>query len=227
MRARYLDWIRSLSGYLFSAHRKQLDHDQKLDGVTMTSSDPSYQDALEDVLTFWFVENGVEQWFAKSDAFDDAIRDRFGDLLDTLISDPEQTKTVAARSSRNALASLVVLDQFSRNLFRGKAKAFAQDAMAREIARHAIAKGFHVAVDLPEKGALFFVLPFEHSEDLTDQDWSCALMTPLMGEEFGKYAQDHWDVVARFGRFPYRNAALGRVNTAEEQAFIDTPGTGF
>lgn len=184
-------------------------------------------EALEDVLSFWFVEHAQDAWFTKSDDFDTAIRARFGALLDALAADPEGTRALAKSSARAGLGVLIVLDQFSRNLFRGQAKSFTQDALARDIARFGIAIGQHVDPSLPEKGALFFVLPFEHSEDMTDQDWSCVLMPALMGDEFGEYAEKHRDVIRQFGRFPHRNAALGRASTPEEQVFIDTPGTGF
>jgi uncharacterized protein (DUF924 family) len=120
----------------------------------------------------------------------------------------------------------VLLDQVPRNLFRGQGRAFASDAAARAIAREAIDQGFDR--NLPQPQRLFLYLPFEHSESLADQDESVRLIGALDENPTWKdYAIRHRDVIARFGRFPHRNAALGRRNTAEETAFLATPGSSF
>jgi len=175
-----------------------------------------------DILTFWR-DAGPKRWFDKSDGFDAAIRLKF-----------EPTHHAAARgeydrwtlSAEGALALLILLDQFPRNLFRGSAHSYATDPLARSIAAEALARGH----DQRFEPALrpFFYLPFEHSEDLADQDRSVALceaMKAETGEEgFLKWAIGHRDVIARFGRFPHRNRALGRATTAEEQTFLDEGG---
>jgi uncharacterized protein (DUF924 family) len=117
-----------------------------------------------------------------------------------------------------------VLDQFSRNLFRGHARAFARDEAACLIAEHAIARGFDRAFAVPERR--FFYLPLMHAEDLAAQERCIALCRAAGDEEGVRYAQAHRDIIARFGRFPSRNAALGRATTGEEQAFLDAGG-GF
>ena len=175
-----------------------------------------------DILDFWRAA-GPRRWFAKDDAFDAAIRLKF-----------EPTHHAAARGQydrwreppEGALALVIALDQFPRNLYRGSAHAFATDPLARHVATAAIELGHDRAgpVDLRS----FFYLPFEHSENMADQDRSVALCEALTAETgndgFLKWALDHRDVIARFGRFPHRNRALGRITTPEEQAFPDEGG---
>jgi len=175
-----------------------------------------------DILTFWR-DAGPKRWFDKHDGFDSAIRLKF-----------EPTHHAAARgeydrwidSADGALALLILLDQFPRNLYRGSAHSYATDPLARHLAGEALARGH----DRRFEPALrpFFYLPFEHSENLADQDRSVALCEAMQaetGEEgFLKWAIGHRDVIARFGRFPHRNRTLGRVTTAEEQAFLDEGG---
>jgi uncharacterized protein (DUF924 family) len=171
-----------------------------------------------DILIFWR-EAGPKKWFARSDAFDAAIRLKF-----------EPTHHAAARgeydawaaTAEGALALLILLDQFPRNLYRGSGHAFATDGKARAVARAAIAAGFHRSVD-PELRQ-FFLLPLEHSEDLADQDFGLAVATELGDPDILKWVGIHRDIIASFGRFPHRNAALGRETTAPEQAFLDEGG---
>jgi len=171
-----------------------------------------------DILGFWS-HAGPAKWFKKSHAFDEAIRLKF-----------EPTHHRAARGEYDAwakdpdgaLALLILLDQFPRNLWRNSGHAFATDPKARSIARTAVEAGFDKRVD-PELRN-FFYLPFEHSEDLADQDFSLALCAEAGDADALKWAGLHRDIVARFGRFPHRNAALGRVTTAEEQEFLDEGG---
>ena len=172
----------------------------------------------QDVIGFWR-HAGPAKWFGGGPAFDEAIRLRF-----------EPTHHAAARgeydawteTADGALALLILLDQFPRNLYRGSAHAYATDGKARAIARLAVARRFHREVEPPL--GQFFMLPFEHSEDLADQQLVLDRAEPY-GEEFVKYAVIHRDIIEQFGRFPHRNAVLGRETTPEEQAFLD--GGGF
>jgi uncharacterized protein (DUF924 family) len=175
-----------------------------------------------DVIGFW-TSAGPKKWFARNAAFDDAIRLKF-----------EPVHHAAARgehadwaaSPEGALALLLLLDQFPRNLYRGSAHAYATDPLARSIARPAVAAGFDrkAAAELRP----FFYMPFEHSEDLADQDRAVALFEAhdaATGDvDSLKWAVIHRDIIRRFGRFPHRNAALGRRTTPEEQAFLDDGG---
>lgn len=171
-----------------------------------------------DVVGFWR-NAGPPKWFKKAAAFDEAIRLKF-----------EPTHHRAARgeydawveSAEGALALLLLLDQFPRNLFRNSAHAFATDPKARSIARAAVERGFDRQVDAALRN--FFYLPFEHSEDLADQDYGLALCAEAGDADSLKWAGLHRDIIARFGRFPHRNGALGRATTADEQEFLDEGG---
>jgi uncharacterized protein (DUF924 family) len=173
----------------------------------------------EAVLAFWR-DAGPSKWFKKDSAFDDAIRARF-----------LATYEAAARSElgawevthEGALALVVVLDQFPRNMFRGSARAFAADPLALAVAGRAIARGLDRLFPVQEQA--FFYLPLEHSERMADQERCCELFSATGDAELLKWAELHADIIRRFGRFPHRNAALGRTTTPEEQAFLD--GGGF
>ena len=175
-------------------------------------------ESADAVLAFWR-EAGHDKWFNKDTAFDDAIRARFLDTYEAaaagLLSDWEATR-------EGALALVIVLDQFPRNMFRGSARAFAADPLALAVAKRAIERGFAIATTVEERA--FFYLPFEHSEQLTDQERCCALFRATGDADLVKWAELHADIIRRFGRFPHRNAALGRTTTAEEQAFLDDGG---
>ena len=174
-----------------------------------------------EIVDFWRAA-GPKAWFAKSAAFDATLRERF-----------EPPHHAAARGElgawmggpEGALALLLLLDQFPRNLWRGSAHAFATDPLARMTTRRAIELGHdrRTSTDL----RIFFYLPFAHSESLADQDLCVTLWTALEREsgESAKWAHLHRDIIARFGHFPHRNACLGRSTTALEQAFLD--GGGF
>lgn len=171
-----------------------------------------------DVLTFWR-NAGPRKWFAKDDRFDADIRLKF-----------EPVHHAAARgryddwkhTADGALALLILLDQFPRNLYRGSAHAFATDPLARSIAHFSIEAGYHLEVDKDLQP--FFFLPFEHSEALADQDRCLALCEASGDENAVKWAKLHRDIIVRFGRFPHRNACLGRITTAQEQEFLDEGG---
>ena len=181
------------------------------------------------MLEFWFgKEPGAQraEWFRKDAAFDGELRRRFGDLHARAARRELEGWRAASESM---LALVVVLDQLSRNLYRGDARAFAQDAHARECAEEALARGDeHVLKPVQRQ---FLYLPLEHSEDLADQERCIALMRTLDAFEetrgLAAWAEKHRDVVRRFGRFPHRNAALGRVSTPEEAEFLKQPGSGF
>lgn len=180
-------------------------------------------DARE-IVTFWFETCTPDQWYAQDDALDATIRERFGA---DVAAAQEGAFEDWRQSAEGALGLLILIDQFSRNIYRGDARSFAGDARAREIARAAIAGDFDQAFDMPARQ--FFFLPFVHSEDLADQDEGIRLMQDRLGPEGAdniRHAKVHREIIRRFGRFPYRNAALGRETTAEEQAFLDNGGYG-
>jgi uncharacterized protein (DUF924 family) len=194
----------------------------------MNDSIPPFSAQL--VLDFWFGLPGSSEygqsrnvWFAKDSAFDTEVRAKFGGLFQAASHGmlDHFWKDVAVPN----LALTIVLDQFSRQMHRGEAKAFAQDGHALTVAKHAISQGYDRDA-LPVQ-RLFWYLPFEHSENLADQDRSIELMEQLGNAEWSRYAREHRDVIARFGRFPHRNAALGRESTPEEQAYLAQPGAGF
>ena len=171
-----------------------------------------------EVLAFW--ENaGRESWFKQDDAFDSEIADRFLALHEQAA---EGALDHWSSDAAACLALIIVLDQFSRNLFRNSAHAFAQDAQARKVAAAAVRRGFDSGFD-PDMRA-FLYLPFEHSEHLADQDRSVALFHSTGDGEFLAYAIVHRDVIRRFGRFPHRNSVLGRHTSPAEQAFLDAGG---
>ena len=190
--------------------------------------------AFDDVIDFWFGEPGSPshgrqraEWFRKDAAFDAEIARRFGALIEQALRGELRDWQAQPES---ALARIVVLDQFTRNTFRDTARAFAGDALALAAARAMIAAGQDRLL-LPVKRS-FVYLPFEHAEDLRAQDESVHLFAQLEREapELNSvldYAQRHRAVIARFGRFPHRNAQLGRESTAEELAFLKEPGSRF
>lgn len=172
-----------------------------------------------EVLALWR-DAGPEKWFKKDDVFDRQIAERFralhADAASGRLDDWAQTPD-------GALALLILLDQFSRNLHRGSPQTYVQDEKAREIARRAVEAGFdrQVEADLRK----FFYMPFMHSESIVDHDRCVALSHALGDADTFKFARHHQKIVRRFGRFPHRNAILGRHTTPAEQAFID--GGGF
>ena len=171
-----------------------------------------------DILTFWR-EAGRKRWFAKDEAFDREIADRFSAVHEQAAAGDLNHWSSEADAS---LALILVLDQFSRNLSRDSPRAFAQDAAAREVAGTAIRLEFDDRFDADMRA--FFYLPFEHSEHLADQDRSVALFHSTGDREFLDYAIVHRDVIRRFGRFPHRNSALGRHTSPAERAYLDAGG---
>lgn len=187
----------------------------------------------QQVLDFWFGprssgEHGLARkvWFRKDPGFDNLIRDRFGALHARL----EAGESVGwGESPDSLLARIIVLDQFSRNMFRDTPRAYASDALALECAGTMVDRGWDMGL-LPVQ-RMFVYLPFEHSERMADQDRCVALMQRVAEDarlaEMPAWAEKHRVVVARFGRFPHRNAILGRECTAEEVEFLRQPGSSF
>jgi uncharacterized protein (DUF924 family) len=173
----------------------------------------------DEIVSFWRAA-GAERWFNKDTAFDEEIRQRF---LDTYVDAAAGKLSDWEQNAQGALALLILLDQFPRNMFRGEARAFATDPLARAITAGAIIRGFDGQV--PPELRTFFYLPFEHSEDLADQERGIAIFKAIGDDENLKWAELHADIIRRFGRFPHRNDILGRTTTPEEQAFLD--GGGF
>lgn len=201
----------------------------------------SEQSGFDEVLVFWFgkegLENGVdkatsERWFTKNEAFDEEIRTRFGATY-------EKARAGAldgwAQSARGRLALVILLDQFSRNMFRGSGRMFESDDQALALANEGIERGDdrRVGVD----GRSFFYMPLMHAEDLETQERCVALFTAMRDELDGEakanaaysldYAVRHRDIVKRFGHFPHRNALVGRASTPEEVEFLKQPGSSF
>jgi uncharacterized protein (DUF924 family) len=186
------------------------------------------------VLDFWFGAADDpqhllprKQWFVKNEAFDALIRDRFGAVIEAAIGGEFAHW---ADTPTGAVAQIVLLDQFSRNAWRGNPRAFAGDARALAAAQALVADGHDRT--LPGVQRQFVYLPFEHAEDLAMQSESVRLFAQLERDEpaVGElliWAQRHHDVIERFGRFPHRNAALGRASTPEEIAFLQQPGSSF
>jgi uncharacterized protein (DUF924 family) len=186
-------------------------------------------DLVRRVLDFWFAERDEggallarQAWFKKDEAFDQAIRDAFADDIEAAAAGGLDH---LADTAEGALALMILLDQFPRNVFRGTPRAFAADPKAREIARAALDQGFDQAV--PAVARTFFYLPFEHSEDLADQERAVALFQATGDAELVRWAVLHRDIIARFGRFPHRNAVLGRTSTAAEEEFLKQPNSSF
>ena len=173
-----------------------------------------------DVVAFWR-EAGYRSWFGGGADFDRACETRF---LAAHFAAARREFEPWMQDAEGALALLVLLDQIPRNVFRNSAHAWATDPLARHYAARAIEAGFDQQVDAGLR--LFFYMPFEHSENLADQERSVALHRTLPGKDADAWAVKHHDVIRRFGRFPHRNAALGRATTPEEQAYLDAGG-GF
>ena len=172
-----------------------------------------------EILAFWR-EAGRDRWYKRDDAFDAEVRDRFLATWRTAVAG-ELSSWEA--SDGGALALTIVLDQFPRNMFRHDARTYASDAQAREVAGRAIDRGVDGRID--PRLREFIYLHFMHSEHLTDQERCVVLFRESDNEDNLKYAEDHADIIRRFGRFPHRNRVLGRPTTPDEQAFLD--GGGF
>lgn len=171
---------------------------------------------VDDVLAFWFDELEPKAWFGSSKELDRTISERFGALYERL---SKQTSPHLGDDARSALAAVILFDQFPRNMFRGTARAFATDDLAMRIAREAVEKGLDEQLSATERQFLY--MPFQHSEVSADQEHAVMLFKMLGDEEPLRYAVEHRDIIQRFGRFPHRNRALGRVSTREEEEFLE------
>lgn len=195
----------------------------------------------EEILTFWFGETAddglsqpavVERWFMKSDALDGEIERRFFGIWQEIIAGERESWRVQPRA---LLAYVIVLDQFSRNMFRGQPAAFSGDRRALGAVKQAVER--HADQLLAGHQRIFLYMPYMHSEQLSDQEECVALFTRFRDEASGPlrdmlssnigYAERHRDIIARWGRFPHRNDALGRVSTPEEVEFLKQPGSSF
>jgi uncharacterized protein (DUF924 family) len=183
------------------------------------SAEPAW---VGEVNHYWFEELGEAGWFAKSQVIDAQIRDRFLQLHERLV----EHDCLGTSTPRSILSAVIVLDQFSRNLFRDDARAYSADPIARRLSRAAITQGFDTQV----KNVLeryFLYLPFEHSEDRDDQALAHTMITQLGREDWQRFAVTHRMIIERFGRFPHRNAVLKRVSTADELAFLKESASLF
>jgi uncharacterized protein (DUF924 family) len=196
-----------------------------------------------DILDFWIgdasqsgkaADEKNKIWFAKSPELDAEIGERFLILLETLAAGP-LAQEWAAQGPRERLAAIIVLDQFSRNIFRGSPRSFSQDMLALRLCKEGLA--LREDLSLSEAERMFFYLPLEHSEDIGDQSRSVEMFAALRRdarEDFQKltesvleYAYAHQSVIDRFGHFPHRNDVVARQSTPEEEAYLAKPGSGF
>jgi len=182
------------------------------------------------ILEFWFggLDEAAAQvrqpfWFKSTPETDAEIRARFGDIL-ARVKDGEFDDVI--ETADDHLAVVIALDQFPRNIYRGTADAFATDPLARDWAARAIARNMDMQQPAPHR-RMFFYLPFEHSEDIADQNEAVRLFEKMGYDDFTDYAKAHRDVIAAYGRFPHRNAALGRTSTKDEEDYLSRPGAGF
>lgn len=180
--------------------------------------------SIRDILDFWFLPLGDPEhskarkfWWDSTPEIDAEIRGRFGALFDKAVAGDLDAWR---KSPDGALALILLCDQFSRNMHRRTGRAFSGDAKARETARYAFARNYPAAYS--DDMRVFFFMPFQHSEDLGDQDFCCALFATLGNEDNQNYALRHRSIVARFGRFPHRNEVMGRPSTADELDYLQT-----
>ncbi|GLS87650.1 hypothetical protein GCM10010873_26240 [Cypionkella aquatica] len=176
-----------------------------------------------EILDFWLGEVGPDGWYSGEAELDATIRDRFSEIW-AAAADGGLEHWV--EGTVGTLAYLILCDQLSRNMHRDTAKAFATDAQALAAAKKAVAEGWDM--DAPEPERQFFYMPFEHSENPADQDTAVALLTERLASDpdMALHARAHREIIARYGRFPTRNAALGRESTAAEAEYLAAGGYG-
>jgi uncharacterized protein (DUF924 family) len=184
---------------------------------------PDPGEKAAEILRFWFEETRPRQWFAKDPGFDALVRERFGGLTGRAIAGELAAWGEAAQSG---LALMLLLDQFPRQIWRNTAQAFAGDRQALPLSQRAMARGWMAAEHEPARRQ-FWLMPWMHSEELAVQEAALPLFERFTDARTADFARRHRDVIARFGRFPHRNAALGRESTPQELAFLQTPGSGF
>lgn len=174
------------------------------------------------VLDFWLLQIGPYKWFSRDDALDEQIRNKFAASHKKAVAGALKSWRAAPQG---CLGEIIVLDQFSRNLYRDNPRAFASDGQAREILELALARGFDSGMNNDEKRFLY--MPLQHSENAADQTRSVELFRTLEDDKMFEYTLRHQEIIDRFGRFPHRNAVLGRNSTAEEIAFLKEPNSSF
>jgi uncharacterized protein (DUF924 family) len=176
----------------------------------------------EDVLSFWFEEISPDSWFKKDDDFDETLRARFGSTVEAALAGELDSW---ADTLEGCVALILVLDQFPRNIYRGTPRAFGGDDRALELSQRCVERGY---LNTDHTGwRSFMLMPMMHSEDLEVQEASLPLFDELTNPRTHGFAVRHRDIVARFGRFPHRNAILGRPSTDAEVAFLEQPGSSF
>ena len=176
----------------------------------------------QDILHFWFDELTAKQHFSKDAALDARIRTRFGATLEAAA----HCELFAWRSTAEGrLAEIIVLDQFSRNVYRDTPRAFAQDPLALVLAQELVAGGLDQSLPLGQRS--FAYMPYMHSESKLVHEQSMVLFTQMGNPDTLRFALQHQSIIARFGRYPHRNAMLGRDSTPDEQAFLSQPGSSF
>jgi uncharacterized protein (DUF924 family) len=178
---------------------------------------------VKTIIEFWFEQTPPKQWFSKDPAFDAMIERRFGALVDKVLS---QAPATDAQDAEVALALILLLDQFTRHIYRGSARAFAGDPQALSLSNQAVARGW-VAANQDLNQRRFYLMPMMHSEDLAVQRASLPLFALHTDADTSGYAQRHVDIIEQFGRFPHRNQALGRTSTPAEIEFLTLPGSSF
>jgi len=178
---------------------------------------------IDEIVDFWFDEAMKPYWFRRSDSFDRAVADTLGPHYEAAVrGDLDHWM----EDVDGCLALCILLDQVPCNMFRDDPRAYASDPKARAVAEHALAGGFDL--ECTEDERIFLYLPFEHHEDMGSQDRAVALFAERVGtEETVRFAERHREIIQRFGRFPHRNAVLGRESTAEETAFLQEPNSSF
>lgn len=176
----------------------------------------------QEILDFWLTEVGPKGWYDKSDDLDAAITRRFLPAWQALWESGSASGW--GDNPDSALAAIILADQFPRNMFRGDGRSYATDSLARDLAGQAVAAGHDLAIEGPARQ--FVYMPWMHSEDLADQDRAVAAFAERLPGDNERHARAHRAVIARFGRFPWRNADLGRSTTPEEQAFMEAGGYG-
>ena len=177
---------------------------------------------IEEILNFWFIECKPEQWFKKNEDFDRMIEKRFSgtieDAIEGKLDSWEETET-------GCLALIILLDQFTRNVFRDTPQAFAGDERALALSKLCFNKDYLTNLDIHRRQ--FMLMPMMHSENLAVQDAALPLFKNYASGKDYEYAEKHRDIIARFGRFPHRNVILGRKSTNEELEFLKQPGSSF
>lgn len=177
----------------------------------------------QDILDFWFFKETQKNWFIQSDDFDKILKQKFYDLY---CAAKEEKLEKWQENPKSSLALIILLDQCPRHFFRNDSRAFETDHLALSYAKHALNNGYDIGLSDDEKA--FIYLPLEHSEDLSDQEICVSLFEERTNSDlYVKYAQQHRDIIRRFGRFPHRNKILARKNTDEEEAFLKEKGRGF